>query len=220
VTRKVPNLKETTMRRAIRWVTVSGVLASTVSLARPSLAAHHLWRFSQAFSDAAGDVQFVQLKCMADNNENSLGTFTITSNGKTFNFMTDLPNTNTSNAWMLIATSGFGSLHGAVAPDYVLPSKQFFSTSADTLNYASGTDTWSLGSVPTDGVHALMRDINTLAVTTAPNAPINFAGAMGTGVNLSSSSVPALPRAGIALLVGAMLLAGSGLLRRQGPVRG
>jgi hypothetical protein len=171
-----------------------------------SEAAHHLWRFTQLFSNASGSTQFMEL-FTNDSTETSLGTFTITSSsGNTLNFVTNLPAVapRTSN-WLLIATSNFPALPGGVTPDYVIPSG-FFPTGGGTVNYASGTDSWTFGTVPTDGVHALMRD-----GSTATNAPINFAGTSGS-VNLATS-VPALPAFAVAVLVGALLLAGSGLLR-------
>ena len=66
----------------------------------------------------------------------------------------------------------------------------------------------------TDGVHALARDPNT-AATTAVNAPVNFANA--GSVNLGTAATPAFPGWGIAIAVGALLLAGSGLLGKRPP---
>ncbi len=62
--------------------------------------------------------------------------------------------------------------------------------------------------MPTDGILSLRRN-----GTTGVNTPTNFAGTPGQ-VNLAAV-VPMLPSWGIALLVGAMLLAASGLLRRR-----
>jgi hypothetical protein len=192
-----------TMRaRLSMLVAVCGVLL----LPSTSHAAHHLWKFSQMFSNANGSTQFIQLSC-TDNNEQNLGTFTVTAGANTFNFMTNLPNANTGATQILLATSNFGGLPGGVAPDYIIPAN-FFATGGGTLTYASGADSWAYGAVPTDGVHALLRN-----GTTATNAVVNFAGTHGT-VNLATA-VPALPTVGIALLVAALLLAGSGLVRRR-----
>jgi MYXO-CTERM domain-containing protein len=172
-----------------------------------SHAAHHLWRFTQLFSNASGSTQYLEM-FTADAGETSLGTFSITSGGNTLNFNTNLPTVapSTSN-WLLIGTANLHGLPGGVAPDYIIPAN-FFSTGGGTLNYASSTDTWTFGTVPTDGTHALNRD-----GTTAVNAPKNFVG--GAGQVSANPAVPALPTFAIALLVGALLLAGSGLLRRR-----
>ncbi len=186
-----------------------GLIALVGSLLLPSTshAGHHLWKFTQLYSNAGGSVQFMQL-FTSDSGEPGVGPFTITSGGNTFNFVTNLPSSATANTWILIATSNFAGLKGGVTPDYVIPAG-FLATGGGTLNYA-GVDSWSYGAVPTDGVHSLMRD-----GTTGVNAAINFAGQAGS-VSLATS-VPALPTVGIGLLVGALLLAGSGLLRRRRP---
>src|SRR5207244_1759546 len=81
----------------------------------------------------------------------------------------NLPTSTTANTWILVATSGFGSLPGGVTPDYIIPSN-FFPTGGGTLNYASGVQSCSYGVVPTDGYHSLLRN-----VSTAVHSPHNFA---------------------------------------------
>ena len=184
-----------------------GVLLSLVGLtfAPSAQAGHHLWKMTEAFSNASGSTQFVELFCTATG-ENALGAFSIGSTTHTLNFVTNLPPNNTLNAWMIVATSNFGSLPGGVTPDYVIPAN-FFPTGGGTFSYG-GVDTWNYGAVPTDGVHSLMRD-----GSTAVNSPTNFAGTSGS-VNLAAP-VPALQTWGLFALVGAMLLAASGLLKRR-----
>jgi hypothetical protein len=91
-------------------------------------------------------------------------------------------------------------------PDYVIPAN-FFSTGGGTINYA-GVDVWTYGAVPTDGVHSLARD-----GTTPVNSPKNFAGQFGSVI--LTTAVPTLPTTGIVILIGALLLAASGLLRKR-----
>lgn len=182
----------------------------TLAMSSPAHAGHHLWRFSQLFSNATGSTQFIQLT-VGDDNEQGVGPFTITAGGTPFSFVNNLPaSTTATNKWILIATSNFGALPGGVAPDYILPAS-FFPTGGGTLNYAGGVDVWNYGAVPTDGRNALFKSGAT--VTTGVNAPANFSLATGS-VNLATAAVPALPATWIALLVGALLLAASGLLRR------
>jgi hypothetical protein len=201
------------MLRWIRSASVAAVALGIMTTVSPSQGAHHLWRLAQVFSNASGSAQFVQLNCPAAG-ENNIGPFGITSNGHSFSFATNLASgTSTANSWVLVATSNFGSLPGAIPPDYVLPVSSFFSTGGDTLTYAGGVDTWTFGTVPTDGVHSLMRD-----GTTPQNSLINFAGTTGS-VNLAAPT-PALPSTAIAVLVGAILVAGSGLLRKRNAAAG
>jgi hypothetical protein len=192
----------------IRFLAGTFALAAAVIVPSPCLASHHLWRVTQVFSNASGTVQFVQLQNnTTDTTETAMTNVNLTAGGQTFVFGRDLTGS-TANTWLLVATSGFGSLPGGVAPDYVLPA-HFLATGGETLTYGIGTtiyDTWSYGALPTDGVHALLRD-----GTTPVNSVINFAGQTGS-VN-ASTAVPAVPRWGLILLVGAILLASSGLLR-------
>jgi hypothetical protein len=171
-------------------------------------AAHHLWDFTEAFSNSSGSVQFVELFTAAAG-ENAVGAFGITSGAGTFNFVTNLPTTATANTSILVATSNFAALPGAVTPDYILPAN-FISTGGGTLNYASGVKIWTHGALPTDGVHSLLRN-----GSTAVNSPTNFAGATGS-VNLSTA-VPMVQTWGLIAIVGVLLLLASGLLKREGP---
>jgi len=197
------------MRTRAAILAPAAVLLVATSVAPPARAAHHLWNFTEIFSNANGSAQFMELFC-PDANEQGVGPFTITSNTHTFNFVTNLPNSATANTYILVATSGFGTFPGGVTPDYVIP-QNFFATGGGTLNYASGVAVWSYGAVPTDGSHSLLR-----SGSTAVNSPTNYAGNTGS-VNVAAA-VPLVPRWGLVLLMGALLLAGSGLLvRRQNP---
>jgi len=169
-------------------------------------AGHHSWDLTEAYSNADGTVQFVELHCPVDG-EAGLGPFTLTSTTHTLNFVTSLGSSSTANTWVLCATSGFDALPGGVTPDYVVPAN-FFPTGGGTLNYASGADVWNYGAVPTDGVLALQRN-----GSTATNSPTNFGGASGSVDQ--TLSVPNASMWGVSLLLGAMLLFASGLLRRR-----
>ena len=103
-------------------------------LATQAHAGHHLWRFTEAFTNSSGSVQYIELHT-ADANEQAIGGFGITSNTGTFNFVTPLSTSATANTSILIATSNFAALSGAVTPDYILPAN-FISPSGGTLNYA------------------------------------------------------------------------------------
>jgi hypothetical protein len=197
-------------RPAILAVLVAAIVAAPT----PARASHHLWTFSQAFSNASGTVQFIQL-VVTEDGENLVNGVTITAGGHTFSFNKSLNSASTgTNKWILIGTTGFAATPGAPTPDFVLPDN-FLPTSTATLSYGGGLDSWTYAALPTDGVNALHRSGGT--VTMSPNTPENFNLQSGS-VNLAAA-VPALPAIGIAALVGALLVAGSGLLRR-GRVKG
>lgn len=184
--------------RFVALATALGLL-----MASSAFAGHHLWVFSEMYSTADGQAQFVELFCPAAG-EPGLGPYTVTTGTHTLNFTTNLSSSATANTFVLIATSNFGSFAGGVTPDYVVPAN-FFATGGGTLNYASGVSTWNYGAVPTDGIHSLARDGSTNV-----NSPTNFAGQSGS-VNLAAG-VPMVQTWGLIVLVGALLLMASGLL--------
>lgn len=187
--------------RPVALALLLGLFAAT-----PAFAGHHLWDFTEAFTSADGSVQFVEL-FTADNNEQNLGGFTVTR-GTNSVTLVNLPTAITANTYLLFATSGFGSLPGGVPPDYVIPAN-FLAIGGGTLNYASGADIWNYGALPTNGTSSLYRN-----GSTAANTPENFAHQQGS---VSILATPGFPRWGLILLVGSMLLAASGLLRRRQP---
>jgi hypothetical protein len=184
-----------------------GAIATAVGLiaATSAQAAHHLWDFTEIFSNASGSVQYVEMFCTAAG-EDQLGLYSITTGTHTLNFVTNLPSSATANKWLLVATSNFAGVSGGIPPDYIVPAN-FFPTGGGTLNYA-GIKIWNYGAVPTDGTHALKRD-----GTTVVNSPTNFAGQSGS-VN-TNTPVPMVQTWGLLLLVGLLLLATSGILRRR-----
>jgi hypothetical protein len=190
-----------------RWMSLA-VAATLFSLAGPARAGHHSWFFTEIFSNASGTVQFIEMSC-PNNGEAGLGPFSMVAGANTFNFVTNLPSASTANTWVLMGTPAFAALSGAPTPDYVLPSN-FFSPAGGTLNYASGIQIWNYPAVPTNGVLALLRN-----GSTAVNTPKNFAGVQGQVNAGPPPAVPSFAAWGLILLVGAMLLAASGMLRRS-----
>jgi hypothetical protein len=190
------------MRTSIRVI----ALLAGMFFATSAHAAHHLWALTEIYSNASGSTQFVEMFC-PDANEQGLGAFSLSSTTHSINFVTNLPSSATANTWVLCATSNFASLPGGITPDYLIPSN-FFPTGGGTINYASGTNVWNYGVVPTNGVNALQRD-----GSSAVNSPHNFAGASGS-VNLAVV-VPVARSWALLALVGAILLLASGLLRKR-----
>jgi len=180
-----------------------------LALAGSASAGHHNWDFTEIFSNADGSVQFIEM-FSTGNNEAGVGPFTVTAGANSFQFVTNLPSTATANTWLLIGTTAFASLSGAPTPDYVLPDN-FFSTAGGTLNYASGTDVWNYGAVPTDGVSSLVRDGST--PTNSPTAFPNVSGSVN-----ANPVVPSTTSWALILTVGVLLLASSGVLRREDAV--
>jgi serralysin len=186
---------------AVVWV---GLGASTAR------ATFHLWKIDEVYSNAGGSVQFVEFQqpsFMVDD-ERFLNGITLTDSalGHSFTFPANLPSEPQPNSHFLVVTPGYAALAGVPAPDYVLPANDFFSTSGDTLTYASGVDTLSFtgSQLPTDGTNSLNRAYGASTFTSDRNSPTNFAGQTG--------SVP--EPAALALLVAGGLLVSRRRARR------
>ena len=203
------------MGRLSTLASISSVFVATLLLAVEAQAGHHRWDFTEVFSNDDGTVQFVEL-FSGFTGEHGLNGWTITStSGGTFTFVGNLPG-NSLNTWVLVGTTGYAlaaTEDSAPAPDYTLPDG-FLEPASDTVNYASGADTWAVSSVPTNGVDSMNR---TGGVMT--NSPRNFAGATGS-IDVSEPPpppvVPAIGTLGLVTLVGLLLFAASGIVRRSG----
>lgn len=197
------------MRRAP--LSVSLVAVVILCTGGPALAGHHLWDVNEVFSNADGTIQFIELwESTGDNAENGIGPFGVTTNAKSFSFMTNLPAGDTGLKFVLLATSGFAALTGAVTPDYVIPDS-FFSIDGDTINYVGGLDTLTFGAgvLPTDGVLSLG-----LGGTTGTNSPTNFAEEFGS-IDLSGPEIPAVSTWGLAVMAVLFVAAGAFIYSRR-----
>src|SRR6185503_13176295 len=115
----------------------------------------------------------------------------------------------TAYRYLLLGTAAYAALPGAPAPDYIIPSG-FFSTTSDTVRwhiYPNATLSFSSGQLPTDGTHSLNNDH-----TIGTNSPTNWAGQTGS-VHLAG--VPALPLEWLAVLCAGAVIGGWLVLRRE-----
>jgi hypothetical protein len=200
-----------------KWI-LGTIAAFIVAAPAPARASHHLWKIQQLFSNSSGTVQFVELETtsgLGRTGETNVGGFMLVTNGNSFTFGNNVtPGPSGATQWLLLSTASAASLPGAVPPDFIIP-PNFFATGGGSMTYADNRDTWNYGTVPTDGVHALAKDPDTATVSTIVNQPINLLGAAGQ-LNLAPST-PAVSGWALALCMGGLLLAGSGLLRRRAP---
>jgi hypothetical protein len=145
----------------------------------------------EAFSNADGTVQFIQLRESAgQNGQQGLAgkTLTVSRNGATVSFYTfpaDLPSASTASHGVLIATAGYNDVSGNYAefrqlrPDYIVPN-QFLPAEGATIDFA-GVDQWTYGPLPRDGFSAVFRSGNAIRDNNAQNFG---------GVSLSLPVVP------------------------------
>lgn len=167
------------LRQRRRCVAVA--LALALAVAAPAAQAWQSWRIEQIYSTADGTVQYVVLhETLAKIQQGFVTGRTLTSTHgavtTTFTFPADLPNLQTANRRMLLATPAFAALN-LVRPDYTLPSG-FVATTGGTLAYA-GVDSVSYPPLPADGTAV---DRNGAVV---PSVATSYADA--------SAVIPALP---------------------------
>jgi hypothetical protein len=177
--------------------------------AGPARATFHEWKIDEIFSNASGTIQFVELSQSAapDDDERFVQTQTFESaSGHSYSFPTNLPGLPGPNSHFLVATPGYAALSGVPAPDFVLPSDNFFSTAGDTLTYTTfALDQFQFGAgqLPTNGTDSLNRAYGSTTLASSPNSPTNFAGQTGSVV--PEPAGPAI----------ALFCLASGLLRRR-----
>ncbi|MEM7263728.1 MAG: hypothetical protein AAF488_17200 [Planctomycetota bacterium] len=156
-------------------------VVAVLGLRAPASAGSHLWQVNEAFSNADGTVQFIELReCCGSPGETGLATKWVASaaSGMQFNFPGNLSGS-TANQHLLLATAAFAALPGAPTPDYIIP-ENFIGLEEDVLTYwmyGAATMTILPGDLPLDGVNSYFRD-----GTTGTNSPTNFAGATGSVV--------------------------------------
>lgn len=146
-------------------------------------ASHHSWRFSEAYSNADGTLQFVEMVSNANDHDLITCCRMVAGNKSTgvdtpYSFPQNLPSSATNAKSMLIATAAFESAFG-ITPDYIIPDGFLTMTSGDVFY----NDTLSWDSLPTDGTNSLQKIAGQLVIQ--PATPQNFS---GTEVVLTASS--------------------------------
>jgi len=169
-------------------------------------AAFHLWQMKEVFTNSSGSVQFIE---MFDSfgGETAVSGFSVTANSdgniKTFTFPSNLSQNTPGH--LLIATTGFGSLPGAVTPDFTFAqggvSGTFFNPNATNLTFTYNGDGDSMAfpgaSLPKDGINSLTDGgatgvpPGTPNITSGVNSPTNLSGNSGS-VNVSPEPVTGL----------------------------
>jgi hypothetical protein len=197
------------MKNALRFLLATAMLLVG---AKNALAGAHTWDVNEVFSNAAGNIQFVELReANGTPGETGVNGQNLTSTGETFPIGGSALTPPTTNKFFLIATPDFAALPGAPTPDRILPAGNipFFSTGGDTVSYGP-YDSWNFGAVPTDGVNSLNR------LGGPANSPTNYAGQTGqVDAGSPAPSVPALNGLGIGLVAGLLVLAGIAIARRR-----
>lgn len=178
----------------------------------------HTWDVNEVFSNAEGNIQFVELwEADGGEGENGVGNGSISSDTQSHSFDNGAVTGNTANRYYLIATQDFADLPGAPTPDEILPpgpipppgANPFFATTGDTVAFG-GFDSWNFGAVPTNGTDSLDR-----LTGVGANSPTNYAGDSGSVDANVSAPIPLLGPGAAALLFSAVGAGGYLALRRR-----
>ncbi|HEY8154225.1 MAG TPA: IPTL-CTERM sorting domain-containing protein [Myxococcota bacterium] len=182
------------------------------AVAGTAFAGTHTWDVNEVFSNADGSVQFVEL-VEANGTPNELGVpgQTLSSSLESFTIGGGPLSPPTSNKFFLIATAAFAALPGAPTPDSIVLASNtpIFANTGDTINYGP-YDSLAFGSVPTNGILSLNRNL-----TTGTNSPTNYAGTSGSVDASTPAPLPALNEWGMGLAAGLLLLAGAAVVLRS-----
>jgi len=175
---------------------ISWFLACAVILVlsgAPAWSGVHLWRISEAYSNADGSIQFIEMTtcCGSAGGETFVGGQVLSSNSHSFTFPGNLTMA-TPNKHLLLATDGYAALPGVPVRDYKID-PNFFAVTGDRLNFAV-YDTWTFGAiVPTDGTNSLNKSEEDATDTpfVARNSPTNLHN--DTGTIGAAGGPPAVP---------------------------
>jgi hypothetical protein len=141
---------------------------------RAAFAGQHTWDVSEVFSNANGNIQFVELfEAGGGNFETGIANGQITSTAQTFSWSSPAV-TNTGFKRYLVASQSFANLTGAPTPDAIITAGllPFFANAGDTVSWRT-YDSCTFGAIPVNGLGA--RDCLT-DTNTASNSPTNYAG--------------------------------------------
>jgi hypothetical protein len=158
----------------MRHLLVALAYVAGALLALPAQATFHLFSINEAYSNASGTVQYVELVALAGGQQAVQGHTLTSSDGtttRTFTLGGNLPGDTASGRTMLLGTAGVRSEFGIV-PDFVIPDGFLHTTG--TITWAEGSDTWAHEALPGAGL-ALYRDAGD--GTAAAPTPQNFANA-------------------------------------------
>jgi len=165
-------------------------LAASLCFAGTALAGIHTWNVNEVFSNVDGTIQFVELwEAAGGSGEVNIGNNgSLSSTTQNFSFGQSQVVGPTTNKYYLAATAGFAALPGAPTPDVIIPagSVPFFDTAGDTVDFGVW-DSWTFGTVPTNGTDSLDRISGVGA-----NTPTNYAGETATVNAAPAPSVPSM----------------------------
>jgi len=160
------------VRKRDKLVLAGAISGAMVMAALPSQAAFHLWNIREVYSNAGGNLQFVELFCPAGGQTFLNGLQITVTGGGTHTFTLNHGiSADSLNRALLFGTAGLQAA-GAPAPDYIIPDGFLFTPNGSISFF--GANGGSYTSIPLDGV--LSRNWGD---GNSANSPQNFAGQVG-----------------------------------------
>jgi len=186
------------MKSIVRLAGLVGSLALALFVpGAAAMAGSHTWDVWEVFSNADGTVQFIELReTNGTSGEIGLGGHAVISKPSNTSFtITHSVASPTTLKSFLLGTAAYAALPGAPAPDDIIPAN-FIKLATDTsVEYNPwDTGTWTLGTLPTNGISSLQRPAagSALAVS-ATNSPKNYAGVTAPIDASGGGSLPGVP---------------------------
>jgi hypothetical protein len=141
-----------------------------------AMAGIHTWDVVEAFTNADGTIQYVELlDTGAGGTELGVGNGSLSSSLHSISWSNGQVTGPTNGKSYLIATAAFAALPNAPVPDVIIPAGNvpFFNIAGDAIAFG-GFDTLTVTTPPTNGTDSFTRNIGV-----GPNTPKNYAGIQG-----------------------------------------
>ena len=185
-------------RRVTRYAVIG---VAVVMLLTPAQAAFHLWTIREIYSDASGNLQFIELFTTSGSEQFVIGQQIVVANvGNTVTHSLTVPANlagSTANRALLFGTASLQAA-GAPAPDFIIPNGFLFPAGGSISFF--GANSGSYSALPIDGIQSRIWTGGNQV-----NSPQNYAGQIGTVV----------PEPGVVALATGALGVGCLLLRRR-----
>jgi hypothetical protein len=148
----------------------------------PARAAFHQWNLNELYTNSTGTLQFIEMQTSVDFQDSTNGQHITVTNGtsNTFNLMSNLPSSTTSNHFLLFGTAGIHAAGGPI-PDFIIPNNFLFINGGTISFFGAGGSyaPMAYSALPTDGTMSRIWGGNS---NNAVNSPTNFAGQTGVVV--------------------------------------